>query len=176
IESMTPAEYLSSSYYQKWLHARIETLVAKGAISRDELDARIALLRREPGAEFEGTEDPEHLAKVVARTRHEPAPSVDTDIEPEFAVGDVVQVRNIHPAGHTRLPRYVRGKLGQIVAVYGVHWLQDELPADSQPRAEAVYSMRFDAQELWGDAAPSQDALYIDMWESYLEDPTTEGR
>jgi nitrile hydratase subunit beta len=32
-----------------------------------------------------------------------------------------------------------------------------------------VYSVRFTARELWGQEAPAKDAVYVDMWESYLE-------
>ena len=35
-----------------------------------------------------------------------------------FAQGQRVRARNQHPAGHTRLPRYVRGHVGTVVRVH----------------------------------------------------------
>jgi hypothetical protein len=29
--------------------------------------------------------------------------------------------------------------------------------------------VRFDARELWGEQARPQDAVYLDMWDDYLE-------
>src|SRR5262249_58677558 len=37
--------------------------------------------------------------------------------EPRFAVGDPVRVRDLHFAGHTRSPRYVRGRRGVVVRI-----------------------------------------------------------
>lgn len=44
IERMDPAEYLTSSYYEHWLHTLETTLVDKGAISRADLEAKWAAL------------------------------------------------------------------------------------------------------------------------------------
>ena len=50
IERMAPAHYLTTSYYEHWLHA-IETLsVEKGLVSRDELEARMAAIAAAGGA------------------------------------------------------------------------------------------------------------------------------
>src|SRR5260370_2752902 len=38
---------------------------------------------------------------------------------PRFHVGQRVRARNIHPVGHTRLPRYARGKLGMVLPDHG---------------------------------------------------------
>ena len=32
-----------------------------------------------------------------------------------------------------------------------------------------VYSVRFEARELWGADAEARDAVYIDLWEPYIE-------
>jgi len=39
---------------------------------------------------------------------------VAAEVPPKFAPGDQIQVRNINPVRHTRLPRYVRGKRGVV--------------------------------------------------------------
>ena len=87
-----------------------------------------------------------------------------------FPTGDRVRSRNIHPTGHTRLPRYARGKHGTVTNFYGIYNLQDaELPAGCATRQQPLYAVRFDAAELWGSAAETKSAVYLDMWESYLE-------
>ncbi len=80
-----------------------------------------------------------------------------------------MRARNIHPFGHTRLPRYVRGQLGVITQFYGFHDVQDHVPPGAQTPPEPVYAVRFEAKTLWGDAAEPNGALYLDMWERYLE-------
>ena len=92
------------------------------------------------------------------------------DIQPQFSNGDRVKARNIHPEGHTRLPRYVRGKYGTVTNYYGIDNLQDaELPTGCTNRQQPLYAVRFEASELWGNAAETKSAVYLDMWESYLE-------
>src|SRR5919204_1798576 len=72
---------------------------------------------------------------------------------PRFKVGDSVVTRGVHPAGHTRLPRYARGKRGMVALVKGPYLLPDTnahlVSRDWQP----VYAVRFDARELWGETA-----------------------
>ena len=74
---------------------------------------------------------------------------------PLFRVGDSVQTKNIHPAGHTRLPRYVRGKRCVIVNYYGVQNFGDGLPGE-KAAPQPLYNVRFTAQELWGNRCRSQ--------------------
>ncbi len=45
--------------------------------------------------------------------------------EARFAPGDAVVARDIHPEGHTRLPRYARGKRGVIDRLHGVFVFPD---------------------------------------------------
>jgi hypothetical protein len=85
-----------------------------------------------------------------------------------FAVGDRVRARPADPEHHTRVPRYVRGHVGEIVAAEG-EWL---LPDDSarlvdHPRTEAVYAVRFPAAALWGEGSHT---VTLNLWESYLEE------
>jgi nitrile hydratase subunit beta len=46
IENIEPAHYLESSYYEHWLHAFEDVLIKRGIVTRDELDARIASLKK----------------------------------------------------------------------------------------------------------------------------------
>ena len=86
-----------------------------------------------------------------------------------FTVGQQVRARNIHPTGHTRLPRYARGKLGTIYLDHGVHVFPDTNAHALGEHPQHLYSVRFAARELWGEQASSRDAVYLDMWADYLE-------
>ena len=88
---------------------------------------------------------------------------------PRFAVGDGVTARNIQPAGHTRLPRYARGKPGVIARVQGVFVFPDSNAMGQGEQPQYLYAVRFTARDLWGEAAGAGDSLYLDMWDSYLD-------
>jgi hypothetical protein len=88
---------------------------------------------------------------------------------PRFQTGERVRARNINPVTHTRLPRYARGKSGTIERDNGVSSFQDTSAYSLGNKPQHVYSVRFSARELWGDRATPQDAVYIDMWDDYLE-------
>jgi nitrile hydratase len=45
-EQMPPAEYLATTYYEHWLFGLERLLVERGLLSRAEIDARVAALRR----------------------------------------------------------------------------------------------------------------------------------
>jgi len=94
---------------------------------------------------------------------------VDADVAASFKAGDSIRARNINPTGHTRLPRYIRGKQGQIATDHGVFQFADSLAHGGGKQPQHLYSVRFTAQELWGANAPAQDSLYIDLWDDYLE-------
>ncbi len=94
---------------------------------------------------------------------------MNLDIAPRFKSGDRVKARNINPPGHTRLPRYIRGKEGVVHCDHGVFQLPDARAAGQDDRPQHIYSVRFSARELWGAEAPSKDSLYIDLWDDYLD-------
>jgi hypothetical protein len=73
------------------------------------------------------------------------------DVPARFAVGDRICTRNMHPSGHTRLPRYARGKAGVVERVHGAHVLPDTNAHGAGEHSQWLYSVRFDARELWGD-------------------------
>ena len=85
-----------------------------------------------------------------------------------FAVAARVRARVADPDGHTRLPRSVRGHVGEVVEVRATWQLPDEA-VRGVFRAEPVYAVRFAAAELWGSGSHS---VILDMWESYLEEAT----
>ena len=168
IENIPPARYLASSYYEKWMLALEAALLNKGLLTAEELDARTRSFADDPSAEVARRNDA-GLAERVRRRIFQPQPLEQQAASPSrFAVGDAIVVRNIHPVGHTRLPRYVRGKRGVITRIYGAQGFQDEPTiADNSP--QHVYSVMFEASELWGENAEANQSLYIDMWECWME-------
>lgn len=91
------------------------------------------------------------------------------DRPPQFCVGDRVKAKVIHPVTYTRLPRYVRGKVGKIAKVHGVYIFPDTIGQRLDTKPQYVYSVRFSAQELWGSAASPKDFLHLDLFDDYLE-------
>ena len=152
IERMAPGHYLTSSYYEHWVTAAATLAVEHGLIRGDELEARA-------GGSFPLS------GPVIAPPVGEPG---EDRREPGFAVGDRVRVRDWHPPGHTRCPRYVRGKAGTVVRYDGVSSVPDIEAHSSARRYEPTYSVRFDAAELWNDGQVDV-SVNVDLWESLLE-------
>lgn len=168
IESMPPADYLDATYYERWLFSVSELLIEKGVIDRPTLDARTTEVRANPSAPLPEGRNPELLTSMLGRQRLTRPPHEAT-VEPRFRAGDWVRARQMNPHGHTRIPRYVRGKRGTVQRLQGEYFVPD-LNAHGLGRIpEPVYSVRFDGEELWGASAEPNQTLAIDLWERYLE-------
>lgn len=156
IERMDPGHYLRARYYERVLTGVTTLLVEKGILSLPELEKRA-------GGRF-----------PLARPAH---PNADDGCvepkKPRFSRGARVRVREVHQPGHTRVPRYVRGRTGVIVQVAPVFSYPDASAHGLPGRHEATYHVEFRATELWAESAESMnedDAVVVDLWESYLED------
>jgi nitrile hydratase len=170
IEQMDPADYLASSYYERWLGVIETGLLEAGVVSREQLEARTGYYRDNPSATLPRREDPAQIERALARIRERQVLNRPDGLAPRFAVGDRVRARNIHPHGHTRLPRYARGKRGWIERLYGIHAFQDtDLEGKPVGGAQAVYCVRFAGEELWGASTEAHSEVYLDLWDSYLE-------
>jgi nitrile hydratase len=153
IERMLPAHYLGSGYYEHWLTGATTLLVERGVITGAELDA---LAPRFP------------LSQPVLVDHGAVEPAAGSE-QPAFAVGDRVRVRDVRFAGHTRCPRYVFGREGEIVAIGPLAPIP-ELEAHREERVEQpTYAVGFDARELWGDAAEPGVVVHVDLYEQYLQ-------
>lgn len=162
-ELIPPADYLRMSYYEKWYAGLVELLVGRGLVARSEVDSG----KPAPGS---NRATPPLTAAQVPTARHRGAStSRDVPLAARFQAGQAVRARVINPVGHTRLPRYARGKLGSIYLDHGVFVFPDTNALFQGEKPQHVYSVRFAARELWGDAAKPQDGVYIDLWEDYLE-------
>lgn len=107
----------------------------------------------------------ESVEKVL---RESPGARLGADVRPRFKPGDRVVARNVHPVGHTRLPRYARGRRGVIDRDHGVFIFADTHAMGLAPKPQHLYSVRFSARELWGPPASARDAVYIDLWDDHL--------
>ncbi len=162
VECLPPTDYLSMTYFEKWLASLVNLSVAGGLITRDEVVAG----RPEPGsAPIVGAAD----AAVVRKVWPNGAPTArPLDAPPRFAVGDAVRTATHMTGGHTRLPRYARGRVGEIVDRHGAHVFPDRHAAGAGEDPRHLYTVRFTARELWGDDARAGDTVCLDLWEPYL--------
>ena len=163
IELIPPAAYLRMSYYEKWFTRLLELLLNSGLVTRAEMEA---------GHAAAGSDRVKPVLTVdrVATTLGKGGPtSRDMPVQPLFQVGQRVRARNLNPTGHTRLPRYVRGKLGMVDRDHGVYVFPDTNAQFLGEKPQHVYSVRFAARELWGDEASPRDSVYVDLWDEYLE-------
>ena len=87
----------------------------------------------------------------------------------KFRVGDKVRARNMHPKTHTRLPRYVRGHVGEVVRIVGCHVFPDSNAVGAGEDPHWLYTVRFDGRELWGADSDPTVKVSVEAWEPYLE-------
>jgi nitrile hydratase subunit beta len=163
IEQISAADYLRMSYYEKWF-ARLEKKVVKtGLVTESEL------ANLQPGPDSPKSTPALTADQVPGILRTGAIASRDVKLEQRFEIGQQVRARNINPTGHTRLPRYARGKTGVIHRNHGVYVFPDTNAHFQGENPQQVYSVRFAARELWGADASPRDAVYIDLWDNYLE-------
>jgi nitrile hydratase len=161
-ESLPPATYLSSSYYEIWIRAMERLLVERGLVDAAEIAAGHAHARGDASVR-----PLKASAAAAALARGSPALREARSV-PRFALGDAVRTGNLNPPTHTRLPRYCRDKRGTIVRVHGAHVFPDSNALGRGEDARWLYTVRFEARELWG-ADTTASAVHADLWEPYLE-------
>jgi nitrile hydratase len=162
-ESLHPADYLSSSYYEIWTKALAALLARHGFVTADEMAAGQALSPTPaPRRVLSAEAVPAVLAKGGPTDRAKAG-------APRFKPGDRVRTIVINPAGHTRLPRYARGKVGVIEMLHGAHVFPDSNAHGLGEQPDWLYTVAFDAAELWGRDADPTSTVSIDAWERYLE-------
>jgi nitrile hydratase subunit beta len=163
VERMDPLHYLASTYYEHWLAALETLLVEKGFLTKEELETGTA----KDTSSTRTPLSPDDIVRIVQHGRSTQRQTGRTT--PRFRPGDRIVARNIHPSGHTRLPRYVRGKQGVIDCIHGTFVYPDTNAHGGGEQPQPVYCVRFDAHTLWGPTVPARDSIYIDLWEDYLE-------
>jgi nitrile hydratase subunit beta len=162
IEQIPPADYIRMSYYERWLVSTVEIMIKVGLITRTEVE--------------NGKPSPGSARATPAVTTADAAalmirPKVarpDSRVAARFKVGERVRTRNMHPIGHTRLPRYARDKAGTIHRDHGIYVFPDTIVAGLGEKPQHLYSVRFEARELWGPEASARHSVYLDLWDDYL--------
>jgi nitrile hydratase len=163
IELLPPAVYLSSAYYERWFLRNERLLTERGLIDADEVSAGRAL---RPAKELKrGRFTVADVDSVTKRgSYNRPAQA-----QAQFKVGDRVRTKNIHPATHTRLPRYARGHVGVVERLHGAHIFPDSIANGKGEDPQWLYTLRFEARELWGADADPRSKVSIEAFEPYLE-------
>ena len=150
MEQFPPLEYLGSPYYLRWLDGFERVLVEKGLVTREELASGRA-------------------SRPLSQDRRSGGPSPVNTPPPElprFKDGDRVRAKNIHPRTHTRLPRYVRGRIGTVAACLGAFAFADSLAQGKSTDLQHVYSVRFEGSEAVGSRRrPEGRRLYRSLRE-----------
>ena len=166
LESIPAVEYLRMSYYERLIKTMLDRLLAGTFLTQAELQSG----RPDPGS----TRETPRLTTAMVDEQLRRRGSLrrdDITVRARFKGGQRVRARNINPVGHTRLPRYLRGKRGTVTRDHGVFNLQD---TDAEGYAlgelpQHVYTVRFDASEVWGPQGGTRDVIFADLWESYLD-------
>lgn len=166
-ESLPPQIYWGVSYYEIWTRALANMLAERGMVTAQEVQTARMLVAPLP------TKRPAATAAQMQAALAAGSP-YDREVKhpSRFAIGDRVRTRVMHPATHTRLPRYARGKTGQVVAVHGAFVFPDTHAHGHGEQAHWCYGVRFDGLELWGDDADPTLEVLVDCWEPYLQEAT----
>ena len=165
-EALPPQTYLAASYYWRWALGMQKNLLERGFVTQDEIAAGRAL---RPGKPLPRKLTADVVQAGMTRNsffRQQQGPA-------RFKPGDRVRTKNINPPTHTRLPRYARGKRGRIEQYHGIQTFPDASAHGLGPQPRPLYSVRFEAEELWGPSADGRGAVYLDLWESYLDEEAT---
>jgi len=162
-EVLPPSVYLASSYYRKWFLGLEQMLIERGLIDADEVESGHALRSGKPLERGKFTvADVQRILTRGSFSRPAQGPA-------RFTPGDRVRAKNIHPATHTRLPRYVRGHVGVVDRVHGCHVFPDSAATGQGDDPQWLYTVRFEGRELWGPDADPTVKISIDAFEPYLD-------
>lgn len=161
-ERIEPNRYLTMRYFERWLETLEVLLVEKQTVAAEELAA---------GRNLDGDKGTPVVTHDIADQilRFGGTSRMSEGTAPRFKAGDKVLARNINPTHHTRLARYVRGKVGTVEVDHGIFVFPDTNSCGQGPKPQHVYGVRFKARDLWGPEASPLDTLQIDLFDDYLE-------
>jgi nitrile hydratase len=161
-EQLPPVEYLTRPYFDQWYRSYAAMLLGSELVTAEEL------------ATGRSTHAVPTFRKPMSRADVATARNLTARFdrpfagEPRFAAADRVRATLTAQPGHTRLPRYVRGHVGIVVALQGAHIVPDE-NAQGRSIAEPLYTVAFALAELFCEQSASSDKVHLDLWERYLE-------
>lgn len=162
-ERIPPAQYLSMSYYEIWIAGLTDLMTAAGLVTREEIACGRMLT---PAKKVRGKLLAEELPAILAQG--DPTTRTATRAA-RYAPGDKVRTRNMHPSGHTRMPLYLRGHVGEIIRLHGTHVFPDSNAHGGGENPQPLYTVSFSAREIWGASRHLHDMISADLWEPYLE-------
>ena len=166
-ECLSPVDYASMSYYEKWMAGLAGLLVDTNILSCEELEKGRAIGSSNLTAK---RMDADKVAGVLASGGPADRPS---DVPVFYNVGETVRTRKINGnrhvnGGHTRLPTYAVGAVGRIVMIHGAYILPDSSAHRLGDAAEPLYAVAFSASDLWANPEHPKDEVVLDLWQSYL--------
>ncbi len=163
VERLPPADYLRMTYYERWFTWMIAKLVSTGDATANEIETGV------PAQGSGRATPPINSQRAADMALRRPTARRDVPAAARFTQGQKARARNMNPVGHTRLPRYVRGKEGVVVLDRGVFLFPDTNAHFQGEKPQHLYSVRFSARELWGESASTRDSVSLDLWDDYLE-------
>ena len=159
-------DYLRHSYYENWWVGLKTLLLEKGLVSEEEFDSSEPQFQASSlGLSALRVED---SAGILLKGS---SVEMQTEKAPGFRVGDQVRVRQDITTGPTRIPSYVRGRVGIIERHHGAHVFADR-NALGRREAEHLYGIRFSSCEIWREKS-GEDADFgvrVDLWEPHLQE------
>jgi nitrile hydratase len=159
----TLPDYQRLSYYRIWLAALEKLMLERGQVSADEIEAGRML---HPPVPVQRVLQAANVAAALAKG----SPTVrDAGPAARFSVRQRVRTRALAVMHHTRLPGYVRGKVGTIERLHGNHVFADTHAQGLGEQPEPLYTVVFEGSELWGAQAQPGLKVSVDAWQSYLE-------
>jgi len=159
-----PVGYLTRPYLDQWFKAFACMLIGFDRATVEEIASG-----RSFNGKLEGVPPPQTAADV-GRLKFRTGKvrvSQPGDPDPSYRLGDRVKARLVSSSGHTRLPAYVRGHVGEIVGYHGVQVL-DDAAAHDLAVVEPLYTVRFRLSDLFSERAGCPDRVHLDLWESHL--------
>jgi nitrile hydratase len=168
---MQPFEYFKFRYYEKWLGGISQFFIDQGYITSDELNEKTGYYRSNPDAELPARPN-EAISKQIdayltqGDSGYQPLPAPT-----RFSIGDTVRIADPEAVDHTRLPGYLRNKIGTIDLVYpgafsyfvstGVDGIGDPMP---------VYRVAFKPADIWGEGKSEVNStIYADLYAAYVQ-------
>ncbi|MGC4026294.1 MAG: nitrile hydratase subunit beta [Mesorhizobium sp.] len=171
-EALNPFDYFKFRYYEKWLGGISAYFVENGYITEDELNALTEEYYHHPETALPIAEADVIDERVVQYLVEGDSPKRDVDVNYSFTVGDVVAIKDVPSVEHTRLPGYLRGKLGTVETVYdGTFVYLCDTNSDGIGAPMPVYCVQFQPAEIWPGNAETNFTIYADLYAHYLFAP-----
>jgi nitrile hydratase len=173
-EGMNPVDYIKLRYYEKWLGGITAYLIEKGYFTKEEMEARTIRYLEDPQAGAPSQGAPAGVTEQIVKYLWDgDSPLRDAKALPKFGKGEKVRVRDFVPSAHSKLPGYLRSKLGTVEKVYEGMWAfppqatgPEGISGDPQP----IYLVRFEPHDLWSKLyTEPREVVYADLYETYLE-------